>query len=234
MHQGVLQNKSYIRFAEKNTVEVICMQDLDRALADNNPQIKTYQARDRYGDDVAYLLKFPGLTVDDIRNLANSDALEYMEGRLMPATVVVNPHTLEKMGGIMRGMNRTPQFVAAIEPHVKELKTRYGPGIDRKLWDDVSEGQVVIDRMLGDGKIVEAMGVYRTLGRGVVRQPDALKRRVEASLEVILDDAKKRLDELEGSGRKAAGELNRLARALRDTPLEKRALDLVSALKKKS
>lgn len=229
----MLTNREYIAFARKHTVEVICMQDLDRALAEKDPQVKTYRAKDRYGDKSEYLVKFPSLTVDDLRDLAESKALEYMEGKLMPATVIVDPHTLAKMGGIPRSMRSAGEFIKAIAPHAKALKVKYGEGVDRELWDAVEAGGVEIDLLLGEGKIPEALAVHRLIAKRIIRQPEIMKRRVEACLEIILEDAGQRLDALEkqigdGHRRKIARELGRLARALEGTPLADRARKLAA------
>jgi hypothetical protein len=233
VHRSVLTNREYIAFAGKHTVEVICMQDLDRALAEKDPQVKTYRAKDRYGDKSEYLVKFPGLTVDDLRDLAESKALEYMEGGLMPATVIVDPHSLEKIGGIPRSMRTAGEFIKAIAPHAKALKVKYGDGVDREIWDAVEAGGVEIDLLLGEGKIPEALAVHRLIAKRVVRQPDIMKRRAQACLEIILEDAAKRLDALEkeiadGRARKVSRELARLARALQETPLADRARKLAA------
>lgn len=229
----MLTNREYIEFASEHTVEVICMQDLDRALAEKDPQVKTYRAKDRYGDKSEYLVKFPGLTVDDLRDLAESKALEYMEGRLMPATVIVDPHSLEKIGGIPRSMRMPREFIKAIAPHAKALKVKYGRGVDRKVWDAVDAGGVEIDLLLGEGRIPEALAVHRLIAARVVRQPDIVKRKVQACLEIILEDAGKRLDALEkeiagGHRNRVSRELARLARVLQETPLADRARKLAA------
>ena len=89
-----------------------------------------------------------------------------------------------------------------------------------------------IDIALARGKIPEALGVWRHLAKETVRKPEALKDRVESSLELILEDAGKALDGFEkqiadGKRSRVLSSLKRLARALEGTALEKRAAELV-------
>ncbi len=231
MHRSVLTNKGYMKFAAVNTVEVLTMEETDVAIQKESRHIRTFTVRDPYGDEEQQLVEFPGLTLEALQSLNNSPAMNYMQGNRIPYTAVVNPHTLEEMEGI-RGTKNGKQLADAIKPHVKELKLKYGPGIARALWDTVSEGQVQIDIALAKGKIPEALGVWRHLAKETVRKPEALKERVESSLELILEDAGKALDGFEkqiADGKRASVRtpLKRLARALEGTPLEKRAAELV-------
>jgi len=230
MHRAVLQNRTYIRFAAKNTVEVISMEELDRAV-ERKEHVATYTVKTPYGDEVEQLVEFPGLTIDQLRDLSNGPAIRYMEGGRIPYTAIVDPHDLKELEGI-RGTRTARELVAAVKRHAKALETRYGPGVDRKLWNLVSEGGIAVDVHLGKDDIVQAMAVYRHLGARTVRQPDSLQRRVEAIRDTIVAVAAKRLDALEkASGAEASRELAALARALRDTKLEERALRILQAKK---
>ncbi len=245
MHQGVLTNAAYMKFAAKSTVEVICMQDTDEALQMNDPQVKTYKTKDAYGDEVEYVRKFPGLTLEQVRDLGTCDALQYMEGPKMPATVIVDPHTLKKMGGIPRAQRRAAGFIKAIQPFVDALKKRHGPGIDRTVWNRVAAAGTKSDLLLADNKIAEAMKLYRDLEKVAAPHQKELASRLDALRGVIETDAAKRLDELEKlitnstreqkssarERRSAARELKKLASALKGTKLEQRAVSLLAIAK---
>jgi len=229
MHRSVLQNKGYIRFASENTVEVISMEELDRAVEEEK-YLETYTVKDPYGDEVQYLVRFPGLTVEQLRALSNGPALEYMEGGKIPYTAIVDPHTEKQMEGV-RGQIAGGDLMDLVKKHRKALDAKYGKGIDRGLWNRIAEGAVQADLKLGDGRIAEAMGLWQHLAALTVRQPEVLQRKVEAVRETVLKTAAARLDALEAEGAGKASvrkELKELARALRDTDLEARAATLAS------
>jgi hypothetical protein len=239
VHRAVLDNKAYIKFSRRNCVEVMAMQDIERALAEKPKRAATYKGKDAYGDEIECFVKFPGVTVEQMRALIEGPALEYMEGPLMPYMGVVDPHTLKTIGGVKRGEPYTAShFIAAIQPHVEALRERYGPGVDRKAWDGVAERLVKIDVALGEDRIDRAMKIYREMcALAGARPPDALKRRLDSALEVVLGDARTRLDAFEariakGEGRKVKGELTKLAKVLAGTKLEKRAATALAAAKK--
>ena len=239
MHQAVFDNKAYMKFSRQNCVEVMAMQDIERALAEKPKRAATYTTKDAYGDEIECFAKFPGVTIDQMRALIEGPALEYMEGPLMPYMGVVDPHSLKTIGGVKRGEPYTAShFIAAIKPHVKALREKYGQGVGRKAWDGVTERLVKVDVALGENGIDRAMGIYREMVKlAGARPPDALERRIDATLEVILGDARERLDALEarvanGEGAKVKGELTKLAKALAGTQLEKRAAAALAVAKK--
>ncbi|MHC4971731.1 MAG: hypothetical protein ACYTG3_05320 [Planctomycetota bacterium] len=239
MHRAVFDNKAYIKFSRKNCVEVMAMQDIERALAERPKRAATYKTKDAYGDEIECFVKFPGVTIEQMRALIEGPALEYMEGPLMPYMGVVDPHSLKTIGGVKRGEPYTAShFIAAIKPHVEALKEKYGQGVDRKVWDGVNERLAKVDVALGGNGIARAMELYREMAKLAGARPaDAVKRRLDSTLGVILGDAKERLDALEartakGGGAKVKGELTKLAKALEGTKLEKRAATALAAAKK--
>ena len=228
MHRSVLQHKGYIDLARRDTVEVSSMEELDRAV-EAGEYLETYTVKDAYGDEVKHLVRFPGLTVDQLRDLSNGPAIEFMEGGRIPYTAIVDPHSGDQMEGV-RGVVSAVDLMALVRKHGKALETKYGKGIERDLWDRVADGAVQADLNLGEGRIAEAMGVWRRLAELTVRQPEVLQRKVEAVKEVVLASAAERLDALEkeADAAKVRKECKELARALRDTDLEARAQELAS------
>lgn len=157
----------------------------------------------------------------------------------MPYTGVLDPHTLKTVGGVKRGEPYTAShFIDVIKPHVKALKEKYGPGVDRKAWDGINERLVKVDLALGENGIDRAMGLHREMVKLAGARPsDAVKRRLESTLKVILGDAGERLGTLEartarGEGAQVKGELLKLAKALQGTKLEERAVAALAAAKK--
>ncbi|MHC4931229.1 MAG: hypothetical protein ACYTGV_03455 [Planctomycetota bacterium] len=226
MHRSVLKNPEYGKFATRHTVEVITMEELDIAVAKESRNVRTYKGKDPWGEEQDYLVEFPGLTLDDLRDLSNSDALNYMQGNRIPYTAIVDPHNLAEMEGL-RGVKTVKDLTEAITRHRKALLVQYGKGIERKLWKGIERGLVEIDTHLGKGEIAEAMKLYRRMEAEVTRTPEVLKRKVRLALEVILDDAGLRLDAIEramveGKIKSAKAELTELKRALEKTPLAAR------------
>ena len=240
MHRSVLQSKVYIKYAEANTVEVISMEEMDRALREKSRLVRTYKASDAYGDEVHFLAEFPGLTVKQLERLSNSGATDYMSGNRIPYTAIVDPHTLRELDHVL-GVVTPKELIARIQVQRAALESRHGAGIERKLWRRVAGAQVEIDLLLGEGKLESALAVHRDLAKRTIQSPEAIRRRVRISLDVILDDAAKRLDVLEqrlGTGdadkmRAASEELRTLSRALAGTRLSRRAAALHERTKSK-
>jgi len=239
VHQAVFHNKGYIKFSRANCVEVMAMQDIPRALAEKPARAATYKAKDPYGDEIECFVNFPGVTVGQMKDLIEGEALNYMEGPLMPYMGVVDPHSLKTIGRVKRGEPYTAKhFIAAIEPAVKALEKKHGKGVDRKVWRGVKERQVRVDILLGGEKIDKAMDVLREMRKLTGDRPaDVLQRRLDATRDVILEDAAARLDSLEamlgkGEAKKTRSELTGLAQALKDTKLAERAGKLLAAARK--
>lgn len=236
MHRTVLESPVYAKFAAANTVEVVVTEEMGRALREKNPLIKTYRSRDPYGDEAEYLVKFPGLTIEDLRGLSNSKAVRFISpSRRIPYTGIIDPHTGEQMEGFT-GVHTVKEMISKITRHARALKSRYGKGIERSIWKSVTKSEIRIDVLLGDRKIFEANDVYEHLARETVRQPTAIRNRVEAARESILEDAGKRLEEIgklvdnKKQRRKLARETGLLVRVLTGTPLEKKARALLKGL----
>ena len=226
----MLQGSVYIKFAQAHTVEVICMEEIDKALAEKNRLVRTFKETDAYGDDVEHLAELPGLTIEDLQSLRNSRAEDYVKGNRMPYTTIVDPHTLKAMEEFQGGYS-AKELMERVKRQFDTLKATHGAGLDRKVWRSAARAQVEIDLLLGEDKLEKAMSVYRQLAKETTGAPEPLPARVAASLEVILDDAAKRLDVIErrlgaGATSKVKSELRALQRALAGTRLEKRVFEL--------
>jgi len=236
VHRSVLENGHYAKFAAANTVEMLVTEEMDRALAAKSARIKTYKDSDPYGDPVEYLIHFPGVTIEQLRGLSNSAAINYIaSAKKIPYTAIIDPHTLKEMEGFT-GVYRPDDLIKKVKKHANTLVNKHGKGVPRKVWNNVVESEIQIDMLLGQTKIVGAMGVYTALARETFRQPTSIRNRVSAAMDTILEDAEKRLKTIEkeaaqGKKDKLKREAARLARVLKDTPLKDKADALVQKLK---
>ena len=74
MHSAVLQNKKYVKFSNKSTVEVISLSGLDKAVKNLDRKAKTYKGKDAGGKEVELMVAWPNLTYDEIMALRSSKA----------------------------------------------------------------------------------------------------------------------------------------------------------------
>lgn len=225
----MLQNPAYIKFSRESCVELMCMKDIEQALAEKPAHALTYKTKDAYGDEIECFECCPGVTVDQMKQLHEGKPIEYMKGPLMPYTAVVDPHTLKDLGGIERGQaTSAAAFIEVISRHVKALEAEHGKGVDARLWEYVAEAQTKVDLLLGEDKLDKALALVDEMEKKTARQHETVQRKVAASREAVLADAARRLDALEkqiqgGQGGQARTEASRLAKLLKGTELADRA-----------
>ncbi len=97
MHGSVLQNKKYIKFHDENTVEVISLGSLESGIEKGDKRAGTYTAKDAAGNEVEYMISWPGLTKDDIGKLRSSPAGQFNKTGRIPYTSIVDPYTGKEM-----------------------------------------------------------------------------------------------------------------------------------------
>ena len=131
------------------------MEEIDRAVGEKNRLVRTLRLADAYGDEVEHLVELPGLTVDDLRSLRNSDAEDYVKGNRMPYTTIVDPHTLKAMDEFQGGYS-AKELMERVRRQFDKLKATHGAGLDRKVWRDAARAQVEIDLLLGEEKLEKA------------------------------------------------------------------------------
>jgi hypothetical protein len=231
----VLQNKKYIAFAEENTVEVLVLGDLDAGIAEKDKRAGTYKAKDEAGVEKEFLLSWPGLTVEDIGNMRGTKAGQYNNTGKIPYTAVVDPHTLEELGNL-KGGYAVGALTDLVEVHKKALVKQHGKGVSRKTLSKVKEADAGIRKLLADGDLAKALAESAALQKKVAKEPAAVIEMAGKTGVEVLAAAGTKLDEIEAMinrGEKAeAGKLlGPLARALKGTTLEERALALVEATK---
>ena len=205
MHSSVLHNAKYVKFAEENTVEVVTMEESDRAIREKSRLIRTYKGKDIHGEETDYLVELPGMTLEDVQTIssANSPALEYIQGDKIPYHAIVDPHTLKEMEGFY-GKKSAQQIIEIVGRHVKALKKQYGPGVPRKEWRRLIAREAEIDKLLVKEDIAGAMKAYRAAARLFKQPPELIRERLESAHEVIVDDAQELAARLDKEGKKAA------------------------------
>jgi hypothetical protein len=225
----VLQNKGYLKFAAQNTVEVICMEEIDKAERDKAATFKTYKTRDAYGDEVEYLVEFDGLTVEELKGLSNTDAVvAFMDGGKIPYTAIVDPHTGRAIEAI-KGKPTVKSLSAAVLRARKVLTEAHGEGVPRKRWEALAAAEVRVDLLSIAGKYAEAWELCTKTVDGFKRPPSILKTRLETMREVLHRDIVKYVDACEKQPKRDAAtrkELAAVAKALGDSALAKRAAEL--------
>ncbi|MGQ0614544.1 MAG: hypothetical protein ACT4PV_12485 [Planctomycetaceae bacterium] len=235
MHSAVLQNKEYIEFAEENTVEVIALGSLDEGIEKQDRKAGTYKAKDEAGNDVDYLVEFPGLTVEQVNKLNASPAGQYNKTSRIPYTALVNPQTLEELQSWSGGQS-SKTIMEAVKVHRKALDKQYGEGPSRKTFTLVREKQADIRQDLADGKLDKAVAGQKALATKMAKQPEAVQALIAKTQAEILEVAGKQLDEAEakvaaGEGNSIVNALSKLAALLRDTTLADRANTLLAKAK---
>jgi hypothetical protein len=227
----VLQNKKYIKFASENTVEVMSFGRLEEGITKKDRRAATYKAKD--GNE--YLVEFPNLTVEEIKELRSSKAASYNNTGKIPYTAIVNPHTLEEMEHI-RGSYSGKTLMGIVKTHRKALAKEYGKSISRKALTKVRKQQQAIEEEVQKEQYAKALTSTAKLEKSVAKQPAALVEMVGKTKAGVVAACGKRLDSLEaligrGEKREAARELGPLSRALKGTSLEARANELLAQAK---
>ena len=198
MHRSVLQNKKYIKFAAANSVEVISMEEIERAERKQPKTIATYKTKDAYGDEVEYLIEFAGLTLDELKDLSNTQAiLSFMAGGKIPYTAIVDPHTGKAMEA-MKGKPTVKSLSAAISRARATLANTHGKGVKRDAWNKLSAAEVQCDLLLAADKYIEALTLHKKTA-ALFKRPvapvklklDAMRASIEKDARLYLEAAKK-------------------------------------------
>lgn len=231
MHSAVMQNKKYIQFAAKNTVEVLALGSLDRAIESKDPKAATYTAKSADGKPVEYMLKWPGLTADDINSLHRSKARTYNNTGGIPYTCIVDPHTLEEMhhwsGGTSANSIMDQVMVAR-----KKLTKAHGAGLKRADLAFLADSESEITELLGAGSYKKALRLVASVEKKSL--PQSLSERVAAMRESVLTAASQRIDDLASQAQSdlssARRDLKRLLSELRGTDLVTKAQEVLDSL----
>ena len=238
MHSAVLQNKRYIRYAARNTVEVMTLGSIERGVQQNDRRAATYKVRGESGDEIEYLVEFPGLRVEDIVAMNRSPAVRYNDTRAIPHTAFVDPFSLEKLAGIRGGVSSRQVMRAADEAREVIRKKHGAPSISRRDLARTEEIRERILRAIAMNRLSQALSELRRLRTHAGDWPEEARIRVAEVERIVIEPATKALDELEAkieeSPQRARVELLGLAIRLRGTELEARAQALLARAKERA
>ena len=229
MHQAVLQNKKYMKFAQKGTVEVMVIGDIDEAIGKNDKRVATYKDK----DGVERLVEWPSLTIKQVQDMNRSHAVSY-KTRGVPYTVIVNPHDLSMLAEYTGGVP-SKTVMEAVADGAKLLKKAHGKGVSRKALEKLAKQEAAARKSLDKGDLKKALADTAKYRKSVSTLPASLAERGAKLEEDVMAQVATKLDELEAllgrDKKQAARELGTLARTLKGTQFEERANDLLAKSK---
>ncbi len=228
MHSAVLQNKKYISFSNKNTVEVMAMSSLERGIEAGDRKASTYEAKGPDGDKVEYLVEFPGLTVDDMQGLVRSKARSYNKSGKIPYTAIIDPHSLEEIKGFVGGQS-AKTLMAQVSVAKKKLDKEHGKGITRAEYRSVTEGEADVARLSGAGEWKKAAAILSGLQKKNKNWPEVLTSKIDNMKETLESAADKAIGDLRAL---SASDPNGAKRGLRKITAELRGTDLADKAQK--
>ncbi len=231
MHRSVLQNKKYIEFSSRYTVEVMALGRLDEGVQAEDPKAATYVAKTPEGEDVEYMLEFPGLTYDEMVGLRGSKASRYNDTGKIPFTCLVDPHTLEEIERWSGGQSSNT-LITAVMKATRDLTSEYGEGLDRAELQKVDGAVAEAKRLAREGSFKKA---FRSLDKLVEQDShEVLKSKVSAGEQAVLASARQQITELRelaaSDASKAKRELGRLMRELKGTDLGESVQDAIDSI----
>lgn len=225
MHSAVLQNKKYIQFAKKNSVEVIALGSLDRGIENGDPKAATYTGKDDNGNPVEYLLKYPGMTIDEMNALARSDARKYNKTGKIPYTSVVDPHTLKEVKGFLGGQS-AKTIMNEISTALRTLRKNHGQGVSRDSLESVHTAIKSARALSKESDFAMAVKELAKATKKAKNIPESLQKELDQARNAIVKSAEGELKSLEALARvnpdKVKKKLRNLKRRFAGTGLEDR------------
>jgi hypothetical protein len=223
MHSAVLQNKKYIGFSRKGTVEVLSLSSLDRGIEAGDPKAGTYKAKDEDGNEVEYLLSWPGLTVEDVTKIRESPAPRYNKSGKIPYTTIVDPYTLEEIEGWVGGQSANTIMDAAVKA-TRLLQKEHGKGLSRDEIDKVDEAVAKATELSSEMDFDKALSLLDQVAKKGNDWPETLTRKIEKAHERVIRNAEKALQAFELDAKldpdKVKKELGRVRRKFKGTGFE--------------
>jgi hypothetical protein len=210
LHQSILKNKKYIEFAEKSTVEVICLSSLQDGIDKKDHKADTYEA-EVGGKKVQCLIEFPGLTVEQMLALHTSKGGQYNNTGKVPYTCIVDPHTLEEIQHWQGGSVSQDALAEAVTEVRKGLVEKHGKGIARKDIRTIDAGREKIVGLVAKQDFATAIAEVKRLEGKAKDFPETLWKRITDLRNGIDKQATEALTQVEAE---SAGDLAAARKAL--------------------
>ncbi len=237
MHSAVMQNKKYIRFANRYTVEVITLGSIERGVSSGHRNARTYETKDPLTGKIRKeFALFPGLTLEDMQKINRSKARTYNQSGKIPHTSIVDPFTEEKMQEWVGGIS-AKTLMEKIKADQKALLKENGkPKITRKELFKIRATLKKTLLALGKKNFNKAWSELRSLKKKAQNLPKEVLDEIKPVEEKALDFARKKLeaakDLIQSNPAKAKMIAGSLATKLAGTELEDQAKEILEELHK--
>lgn len=232
LHGAILKNKKYIEFAEKNTVEVICLGRLQEGVDKGDERAETYEV-ERDGEKVECLVEFPGMTVKEMLALESSKGASYNNTGKIPYTCIVNPHTLAEVQNWQGGSVSAGSLMEANTEYRKTLTKENGKGVARKDVQLLAECERALAALAKRGEFAAAITEAVKVGAKAKEWPEPMSERLAKARDAVVQAAQGELERIEALPAEERSEakklLAKLLPRLKGTGLEERAKALQGA-----
>ena len=238
MHSAVMQNKKYIKFANKNTVEVIAMGSIERGVSSGHRNARTYEVKDPLSGKIRKeFALFPGLTLEDMQKLNRSKAVSYNQSGKIPHTAIVDPFSLEKITEWVGGTS-SKAIMEQVKAALKTIRKEHGaPKLSRKDLFKIRASLKKSLLALHKKDFNRAWSEIRTVRKKAEKLPQEVQEEIRPVEAKIMDFARARLDEAQGliekNPAKAKMIAGGLASKLKGTALEERAQEILDEIRQK-
>jgi ElaB/YqjD/DUF883 family membrane-anchored ribosome-binding protein len=232
LHSGILKNKKYIEFSDKNTVEVICLGSLQEGIDKKDDRAETYEV-EKDAKKVEYMKEFPGMTVAQMLALGSSKGASYNNTGHVPYTCMVDPYTLEEVTKWEGGGASAGAIEEAVAEFRKKLDKEHGKGVSRKEIRALDESEEKILELQKKGEFAGALTEITKVTGKAKEWPEPMTARLTKAKDAVVAAAKAevdRLEELAGTDRAEAKKgLAKIATKLKGTGLEERVKTLLAS-----
>lgn len=231
LHGAILKNKKYVEFAEKNTVEVICLSRLQEGIDKADERAETYET-ERDGEKVECLVEFPSLTAAEMLALGSSKGASYNNTGGVPYTCLVDPHTLAEVQSWKGGSVSAGSLMEAVTELRKTLAKEHGKGVSRKEVQGLADVERKTTALCAKGEFAAAVAEATKAGAKAADWPEAMSARLTKAREAVVAAAQAELERIEALGAgetaQAKAQLSKLLPRLKGTGLEERAKALLT------
>ena len=211
MHSAVLENRKYIKFSRSKTVEVAVVGSLEKGIASGDARAGTYRTKGADGQEVEYMLHWPGLTSKELIALGQSKAGSYNKTGKVPYTCIVDPHTLKEVKSWLGGASAR-SIMKEIKAARKRLVKDHGPGMSRAALVRFKDAEARIPVLAKTGQYAEALSLLDR-ATGKTAPPETIRKRIDAARARVVASASERLEAVKaraandpGAARKELGQ----------------------------